>query len=126
MNDEHTTTQDGREPGVTTRAAAKQRTPAEREQWLQAYEQSGMSRKAFCEAHGLNLTTFHGWFKKRERGTALAGPCFAEVVLATREVPAIELVYPNGVRVGVQPRGRLEELAGLVRRLAGQPERDRC
>jgi len=125
MNDEHATT-GGPGPGVTIKGAAKQRTPAEREQWLQSYEQSGMSRRAFCEANGLNLTTFHGWFKKRERGVALTRPWFAEVVLPAREVPAIELVYPNGVRVGVQPRGRLDELAGLVRRLAGQPERDRC
>lgn len=124
MNDEHST-QGGPVEGEANRRSVTRQGAAERARWLAKYAASGMSRRAFSEAHGLNLNTFHGWFTKARRPMAVT-PRFAEVVMPAAPPPAIEVVYPNGVRVGLHPQGRADELPAFVRRLAGYPERGPC
>ena len=79
--------------------------------------QSGVTKKAFCERRGINLGTFHGW-GKRTRGM-LQRPRFAEVEVATGAPAAVEVLLPNGVRVGIRHQGGREDLVALVRGVAG-------
>lgn len=81
------------------------------------HAQSGLSKKAFCEGHGINLGTFHGW-GKRTRGL-MPPPRFAEVEIATYAPAALEVLLPNGVRIGIRHQGSREELVALVRGVAG-------
>ena len=78
--------------------------------------QSGLTKKAFCERQGINLGTFHGWGKKKTGMTRR--PAFAEVEVA-RCAAAVEVLLPNGARIGIRHQGRREDLVALVRGVAG-------
>ncbi len=43
---------------------AKRLTARERQEWVQAYQQSGMSRAVFARLHSLNYSTFCFWLKR--------------------------------------------------------------
>lgn len=59
------------------------RSPAEWRELLSSYERSGLSQQAFCDRHGLALSTFCKW--RRSLGgsvTPTAAPVFAELEVA--------------------------------------------
>ena len=96
------------------RRVLKRRNAQEREQLIAEYNAGGKSRKEFCEEHGIELSTFGGWIKKKD-ATAHAG--FAEVMVPMSEAAPIEITYPAGVRVSIRSAGSREDLVGLVRGL---------
>ena len=84
--------------------------------------QSGLTKKGFCAQRGINLGTFYGWGKsgaavvKRRAG-------FAEVELGGTMQAAVEVLLPNGARIGIRHQGRQDALVALVRGVAGcRPE----
>lgn len=79
---------------------------------------SGLTKKAFCERHGINQTTFYAW-AKRSRRTLARRPAFAEVEVAPRVQAAVEVLLPNGARVGIRHEGKRDDLVALVRGVAG-------
>lgn len=81
-----------------------------------AFEASGLSRRAFAQQHGLNLTTFHGWLHRRAVGKSTG---FAEVQVAPWSQAAIDLLLPNGTRIGIRHQGKREDLVALIRGVAG-------
>ena len=83
---------------------------------IQEQAQSGLSKREFCAQKGINLTTFYGWGKSKR--AAERKPAFAQVEVA-RPAASVEVVLPNGVRVGITHQGKGEELIALVRGLAG-------
>jgi transposase-like protein len=88
-----------------------------RERLIQEYAQSGLTKKAFCAQRQINLGTFYGWSKKR---TAIARrPAFAQVEIATCTQAAVEVLLPNGARVGIRHQGKRDELVALIRGVAG-------
>ncbi|MFC1462442.1 hypothetical protein ACFLQU_02445 [Verrucomicrobiota bacterium] len=115
------------------RRVVRRCSAADREQLIREYEASGKSRKAFCEERGINLGTFHGWFStlrvagKRRRGKARgAKQKFAEVTVAVDRPgnaadseAEIEIGLPNGSHVWIRPGKNQEELAELIRGVAG-------
>ena len=80
---------------------------------------SGQTKKAFCEQRGINIGTFHGW-RKRGAGVAKrATATFAQVDVPVQVPAAVEILMPNGVRVGIRHEGKQTELIALVRGVAG-------
>ena len=79
--------------------------------------QSGLTKKAFCEQRGINLGTFHGWSKKPR--AIQRRPRLAEVELSGFMQAAVEVLLPNGARVGIRHQGKRDDLVALVRGVAG-------
>ncbi|TXK20935.1 IS66 family insertion sequence element accessory protein TnpB [Pontibacter qinzhouensis] len=64
------------------------------------YEQSGQSQKAFCDSAGLNLSRFGYWVRKvRKEREPTAGFIKVDTGALPMHAPAVELVYPNGVKL---------------------------
>ena len=98
---------------VLTRYTAK-----DRERLIKEQARSGLTKKAFCGERGINLGTFHGW-GKRPRRSLMRKPTFAEVELPTSTQAAVEVLLPNGARVGIRHQGKRDDLVALVRGVAG-------
>lgn len=97
---------------VTRRYSAKVRL-----RLINEHAASGLSKKAFCEQRGINLGTFMGWRnltvpKKRK-------PAFAKVDMPAPPPAAVEILLPNGVRVGIRHEGNQADLISLVRGVSG-------
>jgi len=87
----------------------------ERERLIEECKASGKSRQVFCEEYGLKLTTFYGWLKKAERASA----CFAKVEVSPPGSLPIEIVLPNGIKLGIYLNGKQDDLVGLIRGVLG-------
>ena len=79
--------------------------------------QSGQTKTAFCRRHGINLGTFHGW--RMRRLPVARKPSFAQVEVAAFTPAAVEVLLPNGARVGIRHHGGREDLVALIRGVAG-------
>jgi len=53
---------------------AKQYSHSERQQHLETWQQSGLSKKQYCLLHDLNPATFYYWLKHHCEETAVASP----------------------------------------------------
>jgi transposase-like protein len=88
----------------------------DRERLIREQAESGLTKKAFCERHGINRGTFLGW---RRYKTAVKKPVFAKVAVVAPQPAAVEVLLPNGVRIGIRHQGKQDELVSLVRGVAG-------
>ncbi len=61
------------------------------------WEQSGISKKRYCEENGINEPTFYYWFSRSKENEA-AGGSFISIDKACRN-SGVEVIYPNGVRI---------------------------
>jgi transposase-like protein len=89
----------------------------DRERLIQAQAQSGLTKRAFCAQRQINLTTFYAWAKRKS--VAVQTPAFAQVEIAAGLQAAVEVLLPNGARVGIRHQGRRDELAALIRGVCG-------
>lgn len=104
--------------GVARRRRVLRRYSAEdRERLMREQAQSGLTKKGFCAQHGISLGTFHGWSKPRR--SLPHRSAFAEVEVAAHMQAAVEVLLPNGARVGIRHQGRRDDLVALVRGVAG-------
>lgn len=114
-------------------------------QRMAAFEASGQSRRSWCKAQGLSVSTFGYWRAQLRHRTSAAAPASARATrsrgaadkrttIATTLVPvvvrsasapaptsahaatAVELVWPNGLRLTTSLG--VSELAALVRVLS--------
>jgi hypothetical protein len=92
-------------------------THAERTEQMVAHvaaqEQSGTSRKAYCEQHALKLHVLNYWCAKHKRAAAAINGGFAEVQVSSST--ALELHYPNGVRLLLPARTAMQHIAACIR-----------
>jgi transposase-like protein len=95
-------------------------TAQERVALLAAYQQSGMTQRAFAQSEGINYSTFTAWLQGRRRAadvmrSAPAKVRFAEVRLPGRTAAdGVEVRLPDGTVV----RGAgAREVAEVVRAL---------
>ena len=65
---------------------------------VEEYQNSGKTQKEFCHDHGLKPSTFSYWIKKK-RGLDNPEDGFVKIATDTLSQPAIEVVFPNGVKV---------------------------
>jgi len=99
------------------RRVLRRYSAADRARLIREHAASGLTKKAFCEQQGINVGTFMGW-----RHLPAAKPdaaAFAEVELAAATTAAVEIMFPNGARVGIRHQGKRADLIGLVRGVAG-------
>jgi hypothetical protein len=89
---------------------------------MASWERSGLSRRAWCDRHDVNVHTFDYWrrrlreapvLRKRKARTSLV----PIVVAAAAPVEPLELVLPSGIRLRVPSDANMVWVAGLVRAL---------
>ena len=87
-------------------------TPAlEREAMVRAYEQSGLTQKAFARREGIKYPTLVSWVQRQRReGTGSPRPTFAEFTMAS--AGGLEVRLPDGVVIRA---GSVEDVAKLLR-----------
>ena len=94
---------------------------------MEEWRLSGLGKAEFCRQRDINLATFCHWFGKkkpkrgRRRGKAPAPPRFAQVAIVppTPFQAAVEVLLPNGSRIGIRHEGKRDDLVALVRGIAG-------
>jgi len=99
------------------RRVVTQYSDEDRERLIREQAQSGLTKKAFCEREGINLGTFHGWRKRGRSPKKRKG--FAQVKVVASAEAAIEVLLPNGARIGIRHQGKRDDLIALVRGVAG-------
>lgn len=64
------------------------------------WRESGKIKKQYCVEKGISLSTFYYWFS---RSKSILGYTegFVEIDRAKPESGAVEIIYPNGVRLKV-------------------------
>jgi transposase-like protein len=98
---------------VVTRYSAE-----DRERLIKEQAQSGETKAGFCRKRGINLGTFHGWPKHTQ--AVVRKPRFAEVETSSAWTQAaVEVLLPNGARIGIRHQGKREDLIAVVRGVAG-------
>ena len=88
-----------------------------------AQEQSGTSRKSYCQQHAVNLNVLNYWCGKSKRPPygGAHGQGFAQVQVSSeqgspsRPGGGMELHYPNGVRLLLPANTALEQVAACIR-----------
>lgn len=64
---------------------------------INEWQDSGLSKKAFCREREINYATFHYWYKRMETPPSRG---FAEVHIGTeRHCGGCELIFPSGARM---------------------------
>ncbi len=60
-------------------------TPYQRQQHIEAWQKSGLSRSAYCRLHGLHATTFSGWVRRYTAPADERGPGLIPVEVRREE-----------------------------------------
>jgi hypothetical protein len=97
-------------------------TPQEREAYLERFEQSGLSPRAFCDREGIREQTFYVWRRRAAREQSEPRPVtavrFAEVaagpIPASGSERAVAYYFPEGGWVEVAAGTDIRWLAELV------------
>lgn len=98
-----------------------------REQWrkhVSAWKESGQSRDDYASAHGLNPNTLAWWRSqlgrdKSSRPLTLVPVIAGGVHRDAAPVEPVEVVIPRGITVRVPNGADIDQVARLVRALAG-------
>lgn len=97
-----------------------------REVWVRrmsAWARSGLSRRAWCGKHGLNVHTFDYWRRRlraepkpsgRRRGS---GRDLVPIMVAPALAAAVELRLSGGLQLSIPPGADPAQVAALVRAL---------
>ena len=92
---------------------------------VKKWQQSGQSKLAFSQSHGVKPDTFHYWVKKyemehaREKGATVDNK-FIPLSISRGEVQKAEksqivLAYPNGVRLEMNEQVSMGYLTALIK-----------
>lgn len=97
-------------------------TPQQREAWLDAFEQSGMSGAAFAKLHGLRYTTFANWRNKRRlqnRCNDTSSAFFEEIDIHSSQTQSsgLKVSLPGGACVEVDRAEQFPMVAALLKYL---------
>jgi transposase-like protein len=81
-----------------------------REIYLQ-WQQSGLSRKAFCKEHHIAYGTFQHWIKRLSSSDSSG---FTEIALKPSAEVFFEVIFPSGARMTFQREPSVSWLRELV------------
>jgi transposase-like protein len=88
-------------------------TQDQMQQAINEWQQSGLSKKAYCRQHNITYQTFHYWFKRLSAST---GSGFTEVKVSdTIRSNGHEIIFPSGARIVFQGEPSVNWLRELVR-----------
>ncbi len=76
-----------------------------------AWQQSGKSRKSYCQEHGLTVNVLSYWCARAKTKESRHGFAAVEVTMGN----SLELHYPNGVRLLLPWSTALDHLAAFIR-----------
>jgi transposase len=99
----------------------QRRGVAERRQFLDRYERSGLSQKAFCQRYGVALSTLQYWRRCARDTNQEPTPSFVEIpqvsgmARALSREAAVIIELPGGVRFEVSIGTDAQWLSGLLR-----------
>lgn len=81
---------------------------------VRQWRDSGLTRKEFCTQHGITIAKFGYWIARWKEDQSGGDSGFISMGSSmTGNVPAISVVYPNGIRVEV-PSADLGLLSRLI------------
>lgn len=73
---------------------------SERQQHLDAWQQSGLSKKHYCRLHDVNIATFYYWLKHHQDDAAVSVPSefipIRRVLSENNDADKVTLNLPNG------------------------------
>lgn len=98
-------------------AKITRRTPEQRAQLIAAYEQSGLSKQAFCEKHNLRLASLE-YYRQRVRKQQRGAGQFLKVELAAsqpNQLDRFSLLLANDRRIEMSWNFSEQQLAKLIR-----------
>jgi hypothetical protein len=73
------------------------RTREQKEELILQWQQSGKSRKVFCQEHGLTYNSLVSWYKQRKDKQASSG--FTEVKVKKDSELIAQLQLPGGIKI---------------------------
>ncbi len=82
---------------------------SQRIQHLDYWQQSGQTKKAYCEMAGIKYATFMSWFKLKE--AAISGQFLK--LEKSNHVSGLKIVLPNGIQIYSEERLTLDLLNTL-------------
>ena len=88
------------------------RTLSEMQEVCRQWEQSGLSRRVFCEEHKIAHQTFNYWYK---RIGSKQNSGFTEVTLPGNRKASVEVIFPSGTRITFEGEPSVSWLRELVR-----------
>lgn len=91
----------------------------DRERLIREQARSGLTKRAFCAQRQINLGTFYAWTKRKHVSAVVRSPAFTQVDIAVCPPAAVEVLLPNGARIGIRHQGQRDELIALIRGVAG-------
>lgn len=92
---------------------------------IEQWQESGLSQPAYCESHGIKMTTFSFYRHRLLNSHFLSEPSFKFVAAepktsnSSSPIAALQLMLPNGIRIGVSSDAN-ESLLKMVLNIAGQ------
>lgn len=105
-----------------TGVGGRRRSQAEAERLVRDFEQSGLTRKAFCTARGVAVHTLD-YYRHRERtrrvATSAEGLLPVELIGATPEGGGLRVELANGRRIVVEAGFDVAHLKRLIAVLEG-------
>src|SRR4051794_23730115 len=97
-------------------------------QWIERWQHSDLSVRAFCQRHHLAVPSFYAWRRTLRQRDAQAQPVAAPVTFLPvhvqqddSEPPALELVLANGRCLRIPHGYDAAHLGDIVRALEGLP-----
>ena len=90
------------------------RTRQEKEEIIRQWQQSGKSRKEFCEATGIGYNSLVGWCKQFKDQKTSSG--FSEVMLTEPSSLFAQVHLPGGIRIDFLHSVPVEYFQSLIRK----------
>jgi len=92
----------------------ERKTSSAMSEHMSRYPESGMTQKAYCEAHGISHATFSYWLKKYRSGQGMSTGSFVRMNPKSND-GVTEIQYPNGTLVRFQGMVDAKYLKELIR-----------
>jgi hypothetical protein len=87
------------------------RTLSQMQEICEQYQQSGLSRREFCNQHNIAHQTFNYWYK---RISSKGSSGFSEVILRPSRKGSMEIIFSSGARIICEGEPSVRWLRELV------------
>ncbi|HLF64444.1 MAG TPA: hypothetical protein VI603_11855 [Saprospiraceae bacterium] len=93
----------------------ERKTSSAMSEHMSKYPESGMTQKAYCEAHGISPATFGYWLKKHRANKNEGERSFVRMNPKNTESADVEIHYTNGTVVRFQGLVDTKYIKELIR-----------